>query len=128
MGDQGNFSFSEDIFGRATAGKAGQQVAGPPGSGFISQERSEQEPGKQGLQPPGDLAPAGHLGQGLIGVQAPDPQGIPLAHGFPLAGMPPGTTGVCVFLASGYGWVTVIHEIPISSAYPLMSLPYPRTR
>jgi hypothetical protein len=35
---------------------------------------------------------------------------------------------VCVFLASGYGWVTVMHEIPISSAHPLMSLPYPRTR
>ncbi len=34
---------------------------------------------------------------------------------------------VCVFLASGYGWVTVMHEIPISSAHPLMSLPYPRT-
>ena len=24
--------------------------------------------------------------------------------------------GVCVFLASGYRWVTVMHEIPISSA------------
>ncbi len=35
---------------------------------------------------------------------------------------------VCVFLASGYGWVTVMHEIPISSAHPLTSLPYPRTR
>jgi hypothetical protein len=36
--------------------------------------------------------------------------------------------GVCVFLASGYGWVTVMHEIPISSAQPLTSLPYPRTQ
>ncbi len=36
--------------------------------------------------------------------------------------------GVCVFLASGYGWVTVMHEIPIASAQPLTSLPYPRTR
>ncbi len=35
---------------------------------------------------------------------------------------------VCVFLASGYGWVTVIHETPISSAQPLTSLPYPRTQ
>ncbi len=35
---------------------------------------------------------------------------------------------VCVFLASGYGWVTVMHEIPISSAQPLTSLPYPRTQ
>ncbi len=34
---------------------------------------------------------------------------------------------VCVFLASGYGWVTVMHEILISSAQPLTSLPYPRT-
>jgi hypothetical protein len=34
---------------------------------------------------------------------------------------------VCVFLASGYRWVTVMHEIPISSAHPLTSLPYPRT-
>jgi hypothetical protein len=32
---------------------------------------------------------------------------------------------VCVFLASGYGWVTVMREIPISSAQPLTSLPYP---
>jgi hypothetical protein len=36
--------------------------------------------------------------------------------------------GVCVFLASGYGWVTVMHEIPISTAQPLTSLPYPRTQ
>ncbi len=35
---------------------------------------------------------------------------------------------VCVFLASGYGWVTVMHEIPISIAQPLTSLPYPRTQ
>jgi hypothetical protein len=35
---------------------------------------------------------------------------------------------VCVFLASGYGWVTVMHEILISSAQPLTSLPYPRTQ
>ncbi len=35
---------------------------------------------------------------------------------------------VCVFLASGYGWVTVMHEIPISSAQPLTSPPYPRTQ
>ncbi len=34
---------------------------------------------------------------------------------------------VCVFLASGYRWVTVMHEIPISSAHPLTSLPYLRT-
>ncbi len=34
---------------------------------------------------------------------------------------------VCVFLASGYRWVTVMHDIPISSAQPLTSLPYPRT-
>ncbi len=34
---------------------------------------------------------------------------------------------VCVFLASGYRWVTVMHEIPISSAHLLTSLPYPRT-
>ncbi len=33
---------------------------------------------------------------------------------------------VCVFLASGYRWVTVMHEIPIYSAHPLMSLPYPK--
>ncbi len=33
---------------------------------------------------------------------------------------------VCVFLASNYGWGTVIHEIPISSFPILMtSLPYP---
>jgi hypothetical protein len=31
-------------------------------------------------------------------------------------------------LASGYGWVTVMHEIPISSAHPLTSLPYPRAQ
>ncbi len=37
-------------------------------------------------------------------------------------------TIVCVFLVSGYGWVTVMHEIPISSAQPLTSLPYPRTQ
>ncbi len=35
---------------------------------------------------------------------------------------------VCVFLASGYRLVTVMHEIPISSAHLLTSLPYPRTR
>jgi hypothetical protein len=36
---------------------------------------------------------------------------------------------VCVFLASGYGWGTVMHEIPISSSPILMtSLPYPRTQ
>jgi hypothetical protein len=35
---------------------------------------------------------------------------------------------VCVFLASRYGWVTVMHEIPISSAQPLTSLPFPRTQ
>jgi hypothetical protein len=35
---------------------------------------------------------------------------------------------VCVFLASGYGWGTVMHEIPISSSHPLTSLPYPRTQ
>jgi hypothetical protein len=29
------------------------------------------------------------------------------------------TVFVCVFLASGYGWVTVMHEIPISSAQPV---------
>ena len=35
---------------------------------------------------------------------------------------------VCVFLASGYGWGTVMHEISISSFPILMtSLPYPRT-
>ncbi len=35
---------------------------------------------------------------------------------------------VCV-LASGYGWGTVMHEIPISSFHILMtSLPYPRTQ
>jgi hypothetical protein len=28
---------------------------------------------------------------------------------------------VCVFLASGYNWVTVMHEIPISSAQTLTS-------
>jgi hypothetical protein len=38
-----------------------------------------------------------------------------------------GTT-VRVFLASGYGWVTVMHEKPISSAHPLTSLPYPRAQ
>jgi hypothetical protein len=38
-------------------------------------------------------------------------------------------TTVCVFLASGYGWGTVMHEIPISSSPILMtSLPYPRTQ
>jgi hypothetical protein len=35
---------------------------------------------------------------------------------------------VCVFLAPGYGWGTVMHEIPISSSHPLTSLPYPRTQ
>jgi hypothetical protein len=30
-------------------------------------------------------------------------------------------TIVCVFLASGYKWVTVMHEIPISSAQPMTS-------
>ncbi len=35
---------------------------------------------------------------------------------------------VCVILASGYRWVTVMHEIPISSAQPLTSLPYHRTQ
>jgi hypothetical protein len=35
---------------------------------------------------------------------------------------------VCVFLASDYGWVTVMHEIPIFSAQSLTSLPYPRTQ
>ncbi len=35
---------------------------------------------------------------------------------------------LCVFLASGYEWVTVMHEIPISSAQTMTSLPYPRTR
>ncbi len=29
--------------------------------------------------------------------------------------------GVCVFLASGYNWVTVMHEIPISSAQTMTS-------
>jgi hypothetical protein len=28
---------------------------------------------------------------------------------------------VCVFLASGYEWVTVMHEIPISSAQSMTS-------
>ncbi len=37
------------------------------------------------------------------------------------------TVCVCVLLASGYRWVTVMHEIPVSSAHPLTSLPYPRT-
>ncbi len=36
---------------------------------------------------------------------------------------------MCVFLASGYNWGTVMHEIPISSFPILMtSLPYPRTQ
>jgi hypothetical protein len=35
---------------------------------------------------------------------------------------------VCVFLASDYEWFTVIHEIPISSAQTMTSLPYPRTQ
>ncbi len=35
---------------------------------------------------------------------------------------------VCVFLASGYDWATVRHEIPISSAQPFDILPYPRTQ
>jgi hypothetical protein len=35
---------------------------------------------------------------------------------------------VCVFLASGYEWVTVMHEILISSAQTMTSLPYPRTQ
>jgi hypothetical protein len=35
---------------------------------------------------------------------------------------------VCVFLATGYKWVTVMHEIPISSAQTMTSLPYPRTQ
>jgi len=35
---------------------------------------------------------------------------------------------VCVFLASGYEWVTVMHEIPISSAQSMTSFPYPRTQ
>jgi hypothetical protein len=35
---------------------------------------------------------------------------------------------LCVFLASSYQWVTVMHEIPISSAQSLTSLPYPRTQ
>ncbi len=39
-----------------------------------------------------------------------------------------GVNGVCVFLASSYGWVTVMHEIPIFSAQPLTSLPYHRTQ
>jgi hypothetical protein len=39
-----------------------------------------------------------------------------------------GTVCVCVFLASSCGWGTVMHEIPISSAQPLTSLPYPRTK
>jgi hypothetical protein len=34
---------------------------------------------------------------------------------------------VCVFLASGYIWVTVMHAIPISSAHTMTYLPYPRT-
>jgi hypothetical protein len=39
-----------------------------------------------------------------------------------------GIVCVCV-LASGYGWGTVMHEIPISSFPILMtSLPYPRTQ
>ncbi len=42
-----------------------------------------------------------------------------------------GPLGVCVFvfLASGYRWGTVMHEIPISS-FPILltSLPYPRTQ
>ncbi len=29
--------------------------------------------------------------------------------------------GVCVFLTSGYEWVTVMHEIPISSAQSMTS-------
>jgi hypothetical protein len=29
---------------------------------------------------------------------------------------------VCVFLASGYEWVTVMHEIPISSAQAMTPL------
>jgi hypothetical protein len=36
--------------------------------------------------------------------------------------------GGCVFLASCYEWVTVMHEIPISSAQKKTSLPYPRTQ
>jgi hypothetical protein len=35
---------------------------------------------------------------------------------------------LCVFLASSYGWGTVMHEIPISTSHPLTSLPYPRTQ
>jgi hypothetical protein len=39
------------------------------------------------------------------------------------------TECVCVFLASGYKWVAVMHEmIPISSAQTMTSLPYPRTQ
>jgi hypothetical protein len=39
-----------------------------------------------------------------------------------------GEDSVCVFLASGYKWVTVMHEIPISSAQLMTSLPYLRTQ
>jgi hypothetical protein len=35
---------------------------------------------------------------------------------------------VCVFLASGYEWITVMHDIPISSAPIDDILPYPRTQ
>ncbi len=36
--------------------------------------------------------------------------------------------GGCVFLASGYKWVTIMHEISISSAPIDNILPYPRTQ
>jgi hypothetical protein len=45
-----------------------------------------------------------------------------------------GVKYVCVcfffffFLASSYEWVTVMHEIPISSVQTMTSLPYPRTQ
>ncbi len=35
---------------------------------------------------------------------------------------------VCVFLVSGYEWVTVMQEIPISSAQMMTSLPYSKTQ
>ncbi len=35
---------------------------------------------------------------------------------------------MCVFLASGYRWATVMHEIPISRAHMLTSLLFPRAQ
>jgi hypothetical protein len=40
-----------------------------------------------------------------------------------------GAAGVCMFLASGYGWVTVMHMRYHSLvSNPLTSLPYPRAQ